>query len=340
MSFEITPAYLKELDDKAFVLLPRVYVYNQERQVIGEVLWEQNPGWTYEDFKWELDILCENEDEKAILKLGRKLGRTEKGINMVVDISEFNEPDWIVEGIIVRNGLALLFGDSGAGKTTICLYLVHSVQHGIDFFGLKCKKGDVIFIENDEPAELLKSQRDLVGLPAYLPVAKIGIAWDANCKKFNKEFEDLLANYEKDIVILDAYTSLGIPDITRPESGLVLDELRRLARKYECAFLILHHVNKSGEQIGSSLHKAKMDSIISLVNVNNKITLTQEKVRGTKFDEKVINFDPLTLKMTDAKISLKDQVIQLKKQGISLKDILSKFSSSKRSTISRYYRTP
>lgn len=179
-----------------------------------------------------------------------------------------------------------------------------------------------------------------MGLPAKLSVPLIDIVWETDNKKFNEEFGDLLYYESPDVVIIDAYTSLGIPDITRPESALVLDELRNLARVHECAFVIIHHVNKSGEQIGSSLHKAKMDSMVSLVNVNNTVTLTQEKVRGTKFDQKVISFDPQTLKMTDAKISLIDQVKQLKAQGFSQKEIQAKFPKANRDTIRRYYTIP
>lgn len=335
----IDAMYLKELDDKAFRLLPHLYVYDQQRQVIGMVSYDENPGWTYEDFQWVLDIHLENEDDRAILKLGRELERIERGINLVTEVSEFYEPDWLVEGLVVRNGLALLYGDSGTGKTTLCLYLVDAIQHGKDLFGLKCKQGNVVFIENDESPELLRSHRDKVGLPAKLLVANVEITWDTERKKFNEEFEDLLY-HNPDVVIIDAYTSLGIPDITRPESGLVLDELRRLARKNECAFVIIHHVNKSGDQIGSSLHKAKMDSMVSLVNVNNTVTITQEKVRGTKFDQKVIDFDPVTLKMTDAKMTLKDKVKQFKALGLSLKDIQLKFQTAKKDTIRKYYTQP
>ena len=68
--------------------------------------------------------------------------------------------------------------------------------------------------------------------------------------------------------------------------------------------------------------------MISLVNVKDLVTLTQKKVRGTKFNEKVIHFDPNTLEMTDAKMSLKDAVILLKAQGLSLVEIQSKFPTA------------
>lgn len=337
---KIDAACLKALDDKAFRLLPHLYVYDQQRQIVGRIGYDEDPGWTYEQFQWALDIHCANEDDRAILKLSRELERIEKGVNLVMDVSEFPEPDWIVEGIVVRNGLTLLYGDSNVGKTTFCLHMAASVQHGKDLFGQKCKQGSVVFIENDEPAELLKSHRDKIGLPARLAVASVDIVWDAGNKRFNEEFVDLLYYHNPDIVVIDAFTSLGIPDITRPESALVLDELRRLAEKYHCAMVIIHHTNKAGEQMGSSLHKAKMDSIVSLSKVSNdKIMLTQEKVRGSKFEPKVIEFNQNTLEMKDAKVNIKDQVTLLKAQGISDKDIVLRFPKQHRDTVKRYLRS-
>ncbi len=334
----VNPAFLKELDSRAFKLLPHLYRYDQNRQVGGLSFWDEAPGWTYEDFCVELNVHCENRDERAILRLDRELERLEIGVKLVSEVGEYPEPDWIVEGQVVRNGLTFLIGDSGSGKTTYCFYLTDGVQHGKDLFGLRCKRGTVIFVENDESAELLRSHRDKVGLPYPLVVATINVAWDATNKKFNEDFARMLYYHRPDLVIVDAYTSLGIPDITRPDSGLVLDELRRLAVANECAFLIVHHVNKAGEQMGSSLHKAKMDSVILLENEDDVVTLTQQKVRGTKFQPKAIAFDPATLKMTPAKVNLKAEVKKLKSQGIALKDVQRLFPTSNPQTIARYYR--
>ena len=98
---KIDSMYLKELDDRAFRLLQHLYIYNQQRQQIGQNIFDPNeyPKWTYEDFKWELDLHLDNEDEKAILGLGRELERIENRINLVSDVSQFSEPDWIVEGL-------------------------------------------------------------------------------------------------------------------------------------------------------------------------------------------------------------------------------------------------
>lgn len=341
-SIYLDAAFYKELDDKGFQLLPHEWAYDQHRQRINPVLREEIPGgWSYEQFREELGTHFYNGDERAVHRLIRALERIEKGINLVSDVSEFREPDWIVEGIIVRNGLTMLYGESGAGKTTFCLYMTDAIQKGKDLFGLKCKLGSVIFIENDESAELLKSHRDKIGLPIPLHIANTDITWDASSKRFNKELGDILYYYTPDVLVIDAYTSLGIPDITRPESALVLDEFRRLAKKNHCAMVIIHHVNRSGEQMGSNLHIGKMDSIVSLVSLpSEKITLTQEKIRGSKFQPKVISFDQQTLGMTDAKLNIITQVKLLKAQGFAEKEIISRFPKKQQNTVKRYLRNP
>lgn len=332
---------LKELEDKAFQVLPHVYIYDDDRQPIGIIADtdETGPELTYEEFVYQLDLYCELENADRIIRLARELERIEKGINLAVDVADFPEPAWLVEGFIVRNGLTMLYGDSGTGKTTLCLYLADCMRKGKDFFGLKCEQGIVLFIENDESGELLKSHRDKVGLHERLLVANTDVVWEANNKKFNNEFEELLYYYTPDIVVIDAYTALGIPDITRPESALVLDELRRLAEHHHCGMVIIHHISKSGEQMGSSLHRAKMDSMVCLSKMSeSRILLTQEKIRGSKFPPKVINFNQDTLEMKDAGLSLKQQVLELAAKGISDNEIPDRFPKQHRDSVRRYLR--
>ena len=329
---------INTIEDKAFELLPHIYAYDDNREIIGRVFWIDGiPDIpSYEEFMEQLDLYRELEDEKGILSLSRELERIEKGINLAVDISEFPEPDWLIEGLVVRNGLTLLYGDSGTGKTTFCLYLADAMKKGKNLFGLKCKQGSVLFVENDESGELLKSHRDKVGLPERLLVANTDIVWEAD-KKFNEEFEHLLYYYIPDVTVIDAYTSLGIPDITRPESALVLDELRRLAKQHHCAMVIVHHTNLRGEQMGSSLHRAKMDSMVSLATLEDKIMLTQEKIRGSKFDAKTIDFNQDTLQMKENTMTTKDVVFSLAGSH-SDDEIMSMLPKAKKTTIKRYIR--
>jgi RecA-family ATPase len=154
----------------------------------------------------------------------------------VGDVSEATEPDWVIPGIAVRNNTALIYGDAGVGKTTLYLYLVDALISGTSFLDIRCSRCKPLVICQDEDHSLLKSHWRKMGKTGMLPVAKKDIVWDKN--DFNEDFDRTLTAYEPDIVFIDSYTSLGIPDITRPESGLVFDAMNRKAREHKCAIIL------------------------------------------------------------------------------------------------------
>ena len=255
----------------------------------------------------------------------------------VGDVREAAEPDWIIPGIAVRNNTTLLYGDAGVGKTTFYLYLADALMNGGEFMGIQCSRCKPLVVCQDEDHSLLKNHWATMGKTDILPVAKKDIVWDK--KDFNEDFELTLTAYEPDIVFIDSYTSLGIPDITRPESGSVFDATNRKAREHKCAIVLIHHTNLSGEQMGSSLHRAKVSSMVSIGKMDeDHIVVTQEKVRGSHFEPIVIYFDRETLWMRREQGSLKEQVWRLLDGGSAGGDILRGFPTSKKPTIQRYIR--
>jgi len=255
----------------------------------------------------------------------------------VADVREATEPDWIVPGIAVRNNTTLLYGDAGVGKTTFYLHLADALMNGSEFAGIRCEKCKPLIVCQDEDHSLLKSHWATMGKTGPLPVAKKDIVWDK--KDFNEDFEMTLRAYKPDVVFIDSYTSLGIPDITRPESGSVFDATNRLAREHSCAIILIHHTNLSGEQMGSSLHRAKVSSMVSIVaSSDNHIVLTQEKVRGSHFEPIVIRFNRENLSMDREEGSLREQVWRLLDQNVPANTIIEQFPNRRKATVTRYVR--
>jgi len=255
----------------------------------------------------------------------------------VADVREATETDWIIPGIAVRKNTTLLYGDAGVGKTTFYLYLVDALMNGSEFAGIQCDRCRPLIVSQDEDHSLLKNHWATMGRTSLLPAAKKDIVWDR--RDFNEDFERTLAAYNPDVVFIDSYTSLGIPDITRPESGLVFDTMNRKAREHSCAIILIHHTNASGEQMGNSLHRAKVSSMVSIVRSDeNHIVVTQEKVRGSHFDPIVIRFDRDNLTMEREEGSLREQVWRLLDQNETANSIIQRFPSRRRATITRYVR--
>jgi RecA-family ATPase len=237
----------------------------------------------------------------------------------------------------VRNNTTLLYGDAGVGKTTFYLYLADALMNGSEFAGIRCERCKPLIVCQDEDHSLLKNHWARMGKTGLLPVAKKDIVWDR--KEFNEDFEMTLRAYRPDVVFIDSYTSLGIPDITRPESGSVFDATNRMARKHGCAVILIHHTNLSGEQMGSSLHRAKVSSMVSIVASNgDHIVATQEKVRGSHFEPIVIRFNRESLSMEREEGSLREEVWRLLDQNVPANAIIEQFPNRRRATITRYVR--
>lgn len=255
----------------------------------------------------------------------------------VVDVREATEPDWVIPGIAVRHNTTLIYGDAGVGKTTFYLYLADALTNGGEFVGIQCGRCRPLIVCQDEDHSLLKSHWATMGKTGLLPVAKKDIVWDK--KDFNVDFGNTLRAYKPDVVFIDSYTSLGIPDITRPESGLVFDAMNRIAREHRCAVILIHHTNLSGEPMGSSLHRAKVSSLVSIRNTDDRhIVVEQEKVRGSHFDPIVIRFDRVNLTMEKEEGSLREQIWRLLDGGETADVVIQRFPTRNRATIQRYIR--
>ncbi len=342
--------------DRRILQLARTVLEHDEQESIEAETTETSPDIIYRSSEADTTELTEYEQFELaytdirysgsdVIPLIRFLQR--RGADILVredyvgDVSDFEEPDWIVDGIIVRNGLTLLYGESGVGKTTFLLNMADSIQRRVNLFGRDCRQGTVLFIEQDETGQLLRQHRDIMQKPNPLLVARKDIVWEG--RHFCVDFDNTLRVCQADVVIVDSYTSLGIEDITRPESGLVFDELRRKARQYNCAICIVHHTSLSGRPMGSSLHIAKVDSMIALNKAASgdgfdTINIIQEKIRGTRFEPLTLRFYHTTLEMRPLQATLKDQVRELFFAGTPDDEIVSMFPPTQRSTIRRYLR--
>ena len=263
----------------------------------------------------------------------------EGAAELLWDIDEVPEPDWLVEGIVVRQGLTLVYGASGVGKTTFCLHLIDALQEGKSFFGRKCKKTKVLLIEQDQSPPILRGQKRKLGKPEKLAVVKTQIRWNNATRELDGNLEAVLT-FKPDVVIIDAYTSLGIEDINHPSAGLIFDALRVLSQEYNCAFVLLHHTNRSGTQMGSGLNIAKMDSVLFLKQQAENhgiktVGVEQEKIKGDKCEDMKLFFDTNTLHMMIEE-TLKDKVFRLKDEGMTDAEVKTSVTGVKGDTVRKY----
>jgi hypothetical protein len=224
-----------------------------------------------------------------------------------------NPSNWIVDGLLRthRKRPSLLCGFPESGKSTLAHQLALAVAHGIPFLGRETAQGHVIYWKNEDSAQdvsedfLRAGLREDSDLSILLP--KSG---DNNFKELTAE---LLQCPKTKLVIIETLSDfLPVTDITSNDDCRAgLDQFcnRIIDPHPDCAYLILHHFNKSSMNadlssirvLGGTTIVGGTDAKIFLEQVSDQDQrrIIHASVRkGRRIEPTYLNFDPETLTAT------------------------------------------
>ena len=262
-----------------------------------------------------------------------------------ISTAEVVLPDWLISGLVLRNGLTLFYGDAGSYKTTLTIYMGYSLMTGTEFFGIPIDGSHkILYVEQDESINILKDQVQKIGYPEHMFVCcKLPVLW--NGKNFNQEFFRSLEALKPDVVFVDSLTTLGIDDIAKPPAILCVDALRRIANTKNLSFVLLHHENLQGKPLGLRLIIGRIDSEIqtsvSSIGNEDKITLVQGKVRGQHLEPMFFKANRGTLQIErELNMTIARRVHQMHEQGLDRIAILAHFRGTREKAAARkaYHR--
>jgi hypothetical protein len=167
------------------------------------------------------------------------------------------------EALIAANGDGMLYGDGGAGKTTLAIDLACHLGAGDDWLGIPIPTCvNVLVIEREGPRPLMrrKARRKLAGWKGSALEGRVRV-WEAPWATFTfadtgarQELAGLISSEGIDVVIVGPLNRIGMDEAgtlqeVRDFMRLV-DETRRLAGR-PVAVLLVHHENKGGKVSGA-----------------------------------------------------------------------------------------
>lgn len=201
----------------------------------------------------------------------------QEGLVEVVDSHDLlsmptKRPRWIIPGFLPAASVILLGASGGTGKTTLCYQLAKHVATGQDWSEFPVSQGKVLIISTDESSHDTKEKLQTID---YATVPRGGVSF-VRFWRFSQVdlLEDKIRQLEPSLVIIDSLTSttagLGMDRISS-NAGDCLYELRDMAERYECSFLVLHHLNKNDEF---------RDSTTYVDNVSEAWKLTRDESNG------------------------------------------------------------
>ena len=207
---------------------------------------------------------------------------------------EMKAPRWLVKGLFTAEGLGLLFGESGAGKSFLAVHLALCVAYGLPFFGRKVRQGGVAFFAAEGGAGVGKRfyaaekalaqeidarnrKRAAAGEPA-LKRAKIMIVREAPNLSRTGEPERMVATLAQakaemaaagealSLAILDTWHAAmgGGEENAAEDVGEALKTLRPAS--CDMQVLVVHHPGKIADRgpRGSNALPAAADTVVEL----------------------------------------------------------------------------
>jgi hypothetical protein len=152
------------------------------------------------------------------------------------------QAQYLVEDFLPTKSIAIAAGESTIGKSALICQLGLCVAAGVPFLGMPTQQGPVLYFDLENSILDCKAMRDslvrFLGLSE--PPRNFLLAQDPQA-----DLENLLGAIRPKLVVFDSLRSYR-PDVTEKNRNAAewLQQIRKLSRKYECTFLIVHHLRK------------------------------------------------------------------------------------------------
>ncbi len=229
------------------------------------------------------------------------------------DLMEAPDMEWLVEDLIVKHSVNMIFGKSGSTKSFLALHMALALSHKREFFdlgsdvdahvpviyvalegksGMKNRlKGYHQWFSEDKPKDFYISD--------FNPV----LTQDATVDAFIKQTKKL--GVKDPLIIIDTYNQAtpSMNENDAGQTGAVMKNCQKMVKELGATVLIVHHSNKSedGDYRGSSAIHGAMDTMLKVKETTGKDSkdswyqLSVYKIKdgevGREFSYKTIKVD-------------------------------------------------
>jgi hypothetical protein len=209
---------------------------------------------------------------------------------------KFSPPEFLVEGLIERDTLGLVFGDPGCGKSFLGVDLALSVATGHPFHSAPVKKGAVFYLAGEGHNGLVRRfhawagerGRSLDGVPLFKSECGAQFLDRKSAQSVEYAISQLAAQHGRPaMVVVDTLArnfGPGDENSTEQMSAFVvaMDKLRTAWPG--CVILIIHHSGHHDKERGrgSMALKAALDFEYRLIKTGDTMRLTNTKMKDAE----------------------------------------------------------
>jgi hypothetical protein len=212
-----------------------------------------------------------------------------------LDVAPQLELDYLIKGLLYRQGLSVLYGPSNTGKSFAALNIAHHVAKGLRWNGRKVSKGRVLYLAAEGGAAFLNrvaalDQPELWVLPAPLTLVGDGA--------LGRELVDVALHLTAvggapfDLIVVDTLARVmgGEDENLAPAIAKLIRSLDYIRRATGAHVMLVHHSGKDGSRgaRGHSSLRAAIDTEIALTRgdqgpIAMEVTKQRDGPTGDKF---------------------------------------------------------
>lgn len=177
--------------------------------------------------------------------------------------------EYLLDKLLPKGSITLLFGRGGIGKTSLCLQIARAIAEGMPYGDLQTIKTPVYYTDFENPLSVLKQRVENIGASDNLWVWHISNTPQPP-RLDSKEWE-LFKQLPAGLLIFDTLRASHLADENNSQDmAIVISRLKEL-REIGFTILLLHHTPKGNEGIykGSTALLDLVDHVLSIESVKD-----------------------------------------------------------------------
>lgn len=175
--------------------------------------------------------------------------------------------EYMLEKLIPKGSITMLFGRGGIGKTSLCLQLSRAIAEGIPFAELQTIKTPVYYIDFENPLAVLKDRVERIGNSENIYVWHLSL--DPQPPKLDSMGWELYKQLPPGLLIYDTMRAANQSDEDKSkETAIVMSRMKEL-REAGNTIIFLQHTPKGNEGIykGSTAWLDLADHVLSIEEI-------------------------------------------------------------------------
>jgi putative DNA primase/helicase len=216
------------------------------------------------------------------------------------------EPE-LVEDLLPACGVAMVYGESGSGKTFWALDLAFHVQNGMQWRDKDVAQGNVYYVAAEAGRSVKKRLQGVKVLhPDWKAPYMADMAPNLSKPESITAIRTAIGDNKAALVVIDTMSaSFEGDDSSQQDVAVMMRNLKSLAEGLGCLVLLIHHTRKDGTSWrGSGVLKNDTDAVIEITTEGEgehrihvaRLAKSRDGEQGARYAFRLIKSEPLALK--------------------------------------------